>query len=868
MNDPSREIPQLVKGVIHLAIDEKLREMYGTEYIYFDCRGECGEDSFREFIISGAFKLNIGMYSSMLSLEIDDSVAMLHEDGSLILAESHKRAPIISDENRVTHCICVKFKVRGELIPEFFAVNSQGSTFFISHACQGLRDYCWLPIVKVRDEEFSLMKWSLQIHYIGAYLSDFPPANEISFVSSGESIKHNCLRSNHTPTEYSVKLLDFLRSQCFVAIGPFLQYSGRFASYFCAELRQMSLINIFEREIDRIIETLSHFLGTDLPDKNFNIILCPNLSATIINNVAGGVIIPDKCFMSIVDNPYDMTVRIELARSIAYQWFGVCVRPQRKDFDTWIVKGLCEYLTNKYVECAYGENELSCKIFATNKYLYRAQTMNLTCKLAPIDEETLFKKYSSQKADFRGLSMYQIKAGFVTRMLSKQVGEEMFRHSLKMIAKDSSYARAKNQCVSLNSDTFIRQLRRSSGLDKREIELFLSQWVFGQNLPSFVISYQYVRAKNILEVLLMQNGALMYKGPCLFRVHENYFHHDHVRPVKGVEHQIIEFPCQISKNLVSVSSSKESMFDAKRSSIRSVSIDPEFEFLRNICYIVNPSNMLLNIDVENGILGQLQLFQNLRQSLHIIENNDQVIRHLLKTLMNDNVFWRIKVEIILLSQRISILYGKICNVRTILRACLRIADQHPQCAFHLWKSLSSSYAKNVKDSESKIFRDEFIAFIFELYNEREHGNISMSSFITALNFCGNIYFQCLVRTRQSPEELYKFFSNFEIYAFKNCIDGIENASPQLAFRHFHTMIEGLEDEHKIDHFANVLITYSNKFSDPKSQSLCLSLAIYFCLQKSIENLNVFEMGRMCENFFREYRIPRSKSNLLQMLNLT
>jgi len=175
------------------------------------------------------------------------------------------------------------------------------------------------------------------------------------------------------------------------------------------------------------------------------------------------------------------------AHEIAHQWFGDAVS-ELNWHHIWISEGFATYLTDLYLEHTYGR-----KVFVASMLDEKNQVLEFSrIRLAPIVNTSL-----SISTSLLNANSYE-KAGWVLHMLRHELGDELFRHCVRLFYEEFKFSNA------LTED-FQKVAESESGKD---LESFFTQWFYEAGHPVLSYSWKYKRKKLKLTIRQHQDQCI------------------------------------------------------------------------------------------------------------------------------------------------------------------------------------------------------------------------------------------------------------------------------------------------------------------------------------------------------------------------
>ncbi|KAI9251722.1 hypothetical protein BY458DRAFT_444054 [Sporodiniella umbellata] len=195
----------------------------------------------------------------------------------------------------------------------------------------------------------------------------------------------------------------------------------------------------------------------------------------------------------IIDQIYQ--TRRELSQELARQWFGIYI-VQKSWPDTWLVRGLANYIGSLFVKRHLGNNEYRLRL---------KKDMELCC-LLDINRSPIYNSALPYPIDQEDLDFIELKAPLVVYMLDKRMCKGggtlgLSRVLPKILVSAMSGELSQN---AISTHYFLRLCRKVSGFDTK---VFAEQWVYRSGCPRFSFSFHFNRKKMVVEIFMRQENT-------------------------------------------------------------------------------------------------------------------------------------------------------------------------------------------------------------------------------------------------------------------------------------------------------------------------------------------------------------------------
>ncbi|KAI9279295.1 hypothetical protein BY458DRAFT_502620 [Sporodiniella umbellata] len=216
----------------------------------------------------------------------------------------------------------------------------------------------------------------------------------------------------------------------------------------------------------------------------------------------------------VVDQVYQ--IRRELSQELARQWFGIYIG-QKTWADTWLVRGIANYMGSLFVRRHLGNNEYRLRL---------KKDMELCCRL-DINRLPVYHPALPCPLDSQDFQFMELKSPLIVYMLDKRMCKGggtlgLSRVLPKVLVSAMSGELAQN---AIGTHAFLRLCRKVSGYDTRT---FAEQWIYRSGCPKFSFSFRFNRKKMVVEIFMRQDNmdqtsdyiTPLFTGNLTVRIHE------------------------------------------------------------------------------------------------------------------------------------------------------------------------------------------------------------------------------------------------------------------------------------------------------------------------------------------------------------
>lgn len=250
--------------------------------------------------------------------------------------------------------------------------------------------------------------------------------------------------------------------------------------------------------------------------------------------------------IAVIDQTY--LTRQVLSTAIAEQFFG-CFITMKNWSDTWLARGIAQYLCGLYSKKCFGTNEyrewVQSELAEVVKYEEQYGGIVLDCSQPPAPmpitaqmtttssakhTETVhyFPIKNLQTMSPKYIEAMRKKAHIVIRMLEHRIGQELLLQVYnKQLALATNAATTKISSnlwdhLLISTNVFTKAIFTVTGKD---MEVFMDQWVRTAGHAKFLLTSVFNRKRNTIELEIRQDcvnqkGVRKYVGPLLIQLQE------------------------------------------------------------------------------------------------------------------------------------------------------------------------------------------------------------------------------------------------------------------------------------------------------------------------------------------------------------
>eukprot|EP00731_Ephydatia_muelleri_P018686 Em0011g726a len=390
--------------------------------------------------------------------------------------------------------------------------------------------------------------------------------------------------------------------------------------YSLTENRQpVQVENSRPRLVDNINQLLEAFtlpvfgfyeelLSTRFPHSSFKLVFVDHAYQDVSSYSTLGIVSTNLLYSPrVIDQVFPS--RCVLAHIVARQYFGCYVLPQLWS-DWWLPLGIAGFMAGLYLKKAFGGTEYQHWIMQEQNKVHQFEldhTLPPLCTPSALNtpstsasatptgipsSRSVLHPHLLSEMDVKTLSS---KAHLIIRMLQLRIGHDLLVQVFNKLLTLASTASQTNEFSIWNN-----LLISTSGLMKsiltvsgKDMSHFMEQWLCRCGIPSFSISFSYVRKKNLVELKLKQDlprNLAKFNGPLTVVVQEFDGCFPHTIQVEEST-TVYELPChskirKSKKRKVPLSHGEEVEVDVSSLDtevpILWVRVDPDFQWIRRV----------------------------------------------------------------------------------------------------------------------------------------------------------------------------------------------------------------------------------------------------------------------------------------------
>lgn len=420
------------------------------------------------------------------------------------------------------------------------------------------------------------------------------------------------------------------------------------------------------------LKSLQSLSSEVFPFPSYYIIFVKDLPKSFISAANMTVISSDLlCESTDIDQTFE-TRRI-LCKALAEQYFNLRI-DLKSENDSWILKGIVNYLSEIQLKTFHGNNDYRLKIkkdveklvqLENSENLYVPALANLAGylkeqqgKLNPIDRANLEE-------------ILELKSRLIFILLERKIERTFLQKLLSHIYSETLINRHRD---GFSCQLFLKLIKRLTGKD---LKSFTDQWIFNSGCPMFSLNFFHNRKRSMIEFeisSLRRFGSFKFSGNLTVRivegemiVHEHVVHIDestskfdvpfHSKAKKPRKKKVVnqnaqektEFDSQDEDNeddsgkktKATVQEEDESLNETLVSPISWIRIDPEMEWLAQFS-LAQPDIMWIEaLENDRDVIAQWEAVKALPQ----VSSTSESACFALERFINDwKAFWAVRVE--------------------------------------------------------------------------------------------------------------------------------------------------------------------------------------------------------------------------------
>jgi aminopeptidase N len=287
-----------------------------------------------------------------------------------------------------------------------------------------------------------------------------------------------------------------------------------------------------------------------------------------------------------------------VAHELVHQWFGDYVTC--KDWShLWLNEGFAVYYEKLYDGHRNGRDSLLYGLYQTAQGILRDRSE---------EKPIVWRGYrdASDQFDYRAYS----KGGWVLRMLSAELGEDLFRKCIKTYVERNALC-----CVETANLSSVVE-----ALSGRSFDRFFDQWVYHAGFPKLSVGYKWFGTDKLAKVSIKQTQKIG-DDVMLFQLHTKLRFMVDDKPVDkeiAIEQKEHDFYFPLEKEP------------------RIVRFDPDYGLLAQVTFDPSTDMLYAQLADRNDVVGRLLAIEALK------EKKDKKTVSQLKTCLNGDSFWGVR----------------------------------------------------------------------------------------------------------------------------------------------------------------------------------------------------------------------------------
>lgn len=333
-----------------------------------------------------------------------------------------------------------------------------------------------------------------------------------------------------------------------LAVGPFEIYVDPYmheVTHFCLP-QLMPLLKNSVRYMHESFEFYEETLSTRYPFSCYKQVFVDEIGTNVRAYSTMSILSTHLLHsIAIVDQTFE--TRKSLSIAIAEQFFGCFITMQNWS-DTWLAKGIAEYMCGLYSKKCFGNNEyrewVQSELAEVVKYEEQYGGIILDCSQppAPLPVSTNAPAIISKQPEIvhyfpiknlhtmspKYIEAMRKKAHVIIRMLEHRIGQELLLQVFnKQLALATNAANTKigNDLwhhLLISTNVFTKAIFTVTGKD---MSVFMDQWVRTGGHAKFLLTSVFNRKRNTIELEIRQDcvnqkGVRKYVGPLLVQLQE------------------------------------------------------------------------------------------------------------------------------------------------------------------------------------------------------------------------------------------------------------------------------------------------------------------------------------------------------------
>lgn len=377
---------------------------------------------------------------------------------------------------------------------------------------------------------------------------EFTVDEEMTAVSCGELTEVILTPDSRRKTYHYVVSTPVCAPNIALAVGPFEIYVDPHmheVTHFCLP-QLMPLLKNTVRYMHEAFEFFEETLSTRYPFTCYKQVFVDEISADVRAYSTMSILSTHLLHsIAIIDQTYG--TRKALSIAIAEQFFG-CFITMKNWSDTWLAKGIAEYMCGLYSKKCFGNNEyrewIQSELAEVVKYEeeYGGIILDSSQPPAPLPVSSTAPATVSKQVEIahyfpvrnlhtmspKYIEAMRKKAHLLIRMLEHRIGQELLLQVFnKQLALATNAAGTKISSglwhhLLISTNVFTKAIFTVTGKD---MSVFMDQWVRTGGHAKFLLTSVFNRKRNTIELEIRQDcvnqkGVRKYVGPLLVQLQE------------------------------------------------------------------------------------------------------------------------------------------------------------------------------------------------------------------------------------------------------------------------------------------------------------------------------------------------------------
>lgn len=286
--------------------------------------------------------------------------------------------------------------------------------------------------------------------------------------------------------------------------------------------------------LGQALDFFEQWVGTSYPFSSFKLVFVEDAYSSVISGATISIVSVDMLVdESQIDQVFES--RLAISRSLAFQWFGHYLAPQKWE-DLWAILGLANLMTGLFIRKLFGNNEFKSRLRADIEQLCRLDVNQLPLCPDPNSKTFANEKHTSILCSLLVQShhpndddlspqseLLMLKSPLVFHMLERKLSKNLIQKLANKLMVSTMSGELNS---GLSTAELLKLVRKISG--RLEVKEFADQWIFQSGCPVLAIRYHLNRKKMMIEVRIEQystnsgvlGGVSRFSGAFTVRVQE------------------------------------------------------------------------------------------------------------------------------------------------------------------------------------------------------------------------------------------------------------------------------------------------------------------------------------------------------------